>query len=144
MSLPKNVKVFLANLEPYVEKTRIENGKVIVTIKEEYWKEPEQFGIMTKEINALKGAFHFEPYVKQVLNSVPEQNWMKLVSIEQQIDVNNLLVDKLRVFLNPELDSQTISESIAWLLGHGWTDAKCQSELRGSSKNNFLSLQGQE
>jgi hypothetical protein len=135
MNLPKNVQGFLTEFGTYVQKTSIEKGKLIITLKTDCYKDPKSYFNFNQLNIALKSKYQIETYIKQVIKSdeIDEFASMcgmaKIVVIELHIDVTALITDRLRAFFSPEMDCQSISDSIAFLASQGWNDVKFQNEL---------------
>ena len=141
MKLPQNIENFLVEFETYTEKTVIQNGILIITLKAETtYQSPETHSAFIKHKKELREKYHFE--TKQVIKTKPgdadERRFgiARIDAVEEHIDVASMIVERLRAFFSPEMEFQSIVDSVGFLVSQGWSDTKIQNET-GATKSTF-------
>lgn len=130
-NLIKNVRTFLAAMEPYVMDKRIEGRALILIVKAEAIETSEKHLSFYRIVNTLTHNLKLDGYIRKQIFSheIPGSPLKALDGLEYRLDLFRLYIDQLREQFSKPLEKDDVSEAISFLRSQGLTEREFQNEL---------------
>lgn len=136
-----NLQRFLESLQKTeeikkaIEKPQVTNeGVLVITVKRETYLDPEKFKTFLCAFNVIREECGFNNGVKMLGRNVIKANppSFDVFALTFQVDLASLHKERLYQYFNPSIDKERLSESITFLLEHGWSEEKLRKEVNCS------------
>jgi hypothetical protein len=140
---PEALKTLLQQTQSYFETPTEENGKLILTLKQEVTTKQENYSAFRRFFYPLKKRLGLEHFIESrfvtKMTQVPgaKQPLPFGIHAQFQVDTSSLHIDRLRSFFGCDITKEQASESIGVLINNGWTTERFLAEF-GLSRSTYF------
>jgi hypothetical protein len=138
-----NLQTFLTEIQSYIETVTEQNGKIILTLKQEILANPDSYRAFITLFNPLKRRLRLEYYIEQKFVTKPYRlpwtnyDYETVDLIEFHIDILSIHIDRLKDYFQQGTSKADVAESIGFIMKNGWSEREFQSEI-GLSRSTFF------